>query len=138
MKRRKRDLFHQRSAHVVSCDFRSLPASVWEEAKVDRNTYCNKIPFIRLNEQNRLLINEGDAGWEVFEEYLCALDVLPDQILRDMYGYYRQICGNITLETIKGRSDNETARNIFYMLIPEILWCHGDTTVKGRIFPEMK
>lgn len=135
MKRRKKDLLHQRSAHIVSCDFRSLPAYVWENANVDKDAYC-KLPFIRLENPNRLLLNESHSKLEKYLSCMCTLDMLPDQVLKDLYGLYSTICTGVTFDTIKGNSDTETVRNIFYIILPEVLWCRGDTTVKGMIFSE--
>lgn len=133
MKRKRKDLLHQRSAHIVSCDFRSLPACVWENADVDRDTYC-KLPFIRLENPNRLLLNESHLKLKNYLSCMCILDMLPDQVLKDLYGLYSTICSGVTLDTVEGNSDTETVRNIFFIILPEVLWCRGDTTVEGKIF----
>lgn len=131
MLRKKKFSLNKRSEHIVSCDFRKIPDYIYNNAGIKREEII-QFPLVRMEGQNKLLINENDPDWEALSMYLSALDTLPDQILMDLYGLYDKECKGVTLQTVRGCSDTETARNIIYIVLPEILWCHGNVTIKGK------
>lgn len=135
MLKKKKFSLNKRSEHVVSCDFRRIPDCVYNNAGIKREEII-QFPLVRMEGKKQLLINENDPDWEVLSLYLSALDTLPDQILMDLYGLYDKECKGVTLQTVRGHSDAETARNVIYIVLPEVLWCHGNTTIRGKIFPE--
>ena len=114
MLRKKKFSLNKRSEHIVSCDFQKIPDYIYNNAGIKREEII-QFPLVRMEGQNKLLINENDP---------------------DLFELYDKECKGVTLQTVRGCSDTETARNIIYIVLPEILWCHGNVTIKGKIFPE--
>ena len=130
--RAKRD-FTRWSPHVLSFNFLKTPPEIKESAGSDWET-IKTLPFIRLDDNREILINTACEDWGVWKNMFMSLDSLPDEALRDLNGLYKQKCRGVTLKSARSWNDGQTNRNVIFLLIPELLWAHGNDNIKSRIF----
>ena len=121
------------SPHVLSFDFLKTPPKIRESAGQDWET-IKTLPFIRLDDNREILINTSCDDWEDWKNIFMSLDGLPDEALRDLNGLYKQKCKGITMANARSWNDGQTNRNVIFLLLPELLWAHGNDNIKSRIF----
>lgn len=130
--RAKKD-FKRWSPHVLSFNFLKTPPEIKEGAGSDWGI-IKTLPFIRLDDNREILINTSCDDWEEWKNIFVSLDGLPNEALRDLNGLYKQKCRGVTMENARSWNDGQTNRNVIYLLLPELLWTHGNDSVKSRIF----
>lgn len=131
--RKYKKLYHNHSAHVDSFSFERMPHNVKREFSKDELELITQLPFIRLDDCRTLLINEKPEN-DAILELLVSLDNLQDTLLHDIYSLYEERYKDVTLDNFQVEDMNETYRRMIALIMPEILWCHGNDTVKSRLF----
>ena len=64
MLRKKKFSLNKRSEHIVSCDFQKIPDYIYNNAGIKREEII-QFPLVRMEGQNKLLINENDPDWKL-------------------------------------------------------------------------
>lgn len=129
-----RKLYHKYTEHIESFDFRKAPKEAKENlSKEDFQILCTAI-CIRDEERRVLLVNEAVEGWKEMLSLLIPLDLLPAVVLNDIYSFYNKRCKGVTVKNMITFNDDETFRRTILCLMPEVMWCNGNDTVKSRIF----
>lgn len=132
--KRYKKLYHNHSKHVDSFNFEKMPLKVKREFTKEEQELISQLPFIRLDDPRTLLVNERPEN-DAMIEILSGLDNLQDALLYDIYNMYEQKYRDVTLDTFLIATDmNETYRRLIVLILPEILWCHGNDTIKSRLF----
>ena len=113
------------SDHVESLNWLRIPAELKREfSSEDFKTFVN-LPFIRLEGHGTILVNEAFDGWETMRDLLSAIDIFPDSLLIDIYNMDKDKRKNVSISNIVGKDEDETIRNLVFILIPEIMWARG-------------
>ena len=126
-------LYHNHSAHIDGFPFERMPHNVKREFFQDELELIAQLPFIRLDDCRVLLVNESKEESGVMIELLSGLDNLQDALLNDIYDMYRENYKKVTLENFQVEDMNETYRRMIALILPEILWCHGNDAIKSRL-----
>ena len=126
--------YYRHTEHIESFDFNIIPREIKKITGSDFEI-IKELPFIRDEENKKLLINEGIDGFDDFIKIFVALDNLPTVILQDLYELYNPKMKNVTIENAYTvLSETETSKRVLFCLIPEILWANGNDKIKSRIF----
>lgn len=129
-------IFKQHTDHIFSADF----ALIKKQLELDGESYqidVAALPFIRQEtDSNRsLLLNETDYSFNDFKKLFCALDSLPYVLLNDLYRSYLPTRKNLSIVNYSaGTSETDKWRNTCFILLPEVMWCRGNNSIKSRIF----
>lgn len=125
-----KDLIHKHSAHVASLNFHRIPRKI-KKGTEDFNLIATFL-FIRGEENGRIIyVNEAVEGWDAAVNIMSGLDKLPDAALYDLYHRYAEKYKGMKPQNISTFDNGETEKRTTYVLLREILWAHGDDTVKS-------
>lgn len=127
-------LYHVHSPHVDSFDFKKIPKQIKRTIPAKELPYLESIPLIRLDEPRTILLNEADEAFEEFVRIFVMLDSMRESLLHDIYNLYVQNRENVSLENFISEDTEETYKRILLLLIPEVLWCKGDSSIESKIF----
>ena len=127
-------LYHKHTEHIESFDFRKSPKEARENlTDEDFKTLCSVI-CIRDTDRRSIIVNEAVEGWRELVNLLIPLDLLPVVVLNDIYSYYNKRCKGVTVNNMITFNEDESFRRTILCLMPEVMWCKGNDTVKSRIF----
>lgn len=133
--RKFKNLYHVHSEHIESFNFKKTPQEIKSMISEEDFNIIQDFPILRVEEQRKILINEGCDTWEMFKDILVSLDTLPEIILRDVYSQYLPKYRSVNVKNfyVSG-NEEELTRRLFFCLIPEILWAKGDEKIRSRMF----
>lgn len=114
------------SDHVESFNWMKMPNELKNFFSDEEfNTFVS-LPFVRIEELNEILINESFDDWECIRDILSAIDMFPSSLLSDIYKMDFNDRKHIKISGIAGKDDDDTIRNLIFVLIPEIMWARGE------------
>lgn len=131
--KRYKKLYHNHSKHVDSFNFEKMPLKVKREFTKEEQELISQLPFIRLDDPRTLLVNERPEN-DALIELLSGLDNLQNALLNDIYSMYQKKYKEVNLDNFLVPGSDETYRRMIVLVLPEIFWCHGNDTVKSRLF----
>ena len=93
------------------------------------------LPYYRQKEPRRIALNESYADFESTKVMFTFLDNMPDTLLKALY---REVVER-DIEALKqiapeAQTREQTYYLVLYYIVPEILWTHGDDSVKSNFF----
>ena len=132
---KNKNLLQNHSAHVYSINFKRLPKEM--KSQIDDFDKIAELPYIRgPKDQRALYVNKACPEWKEFIQYFVALDNIPDVVLSDMYKNYQQKYKHLTADKLAVFDERETIRRTMYSLLVEVMWTHGNDTIRSVIYPE--
>lgn len=118
------------SIHLI---LKKMPQKVKREFTKEELELIFQLPFIRLDDPRTLLVNDKPENSALIE-LLSGLDNLQNCLLHDVYSMYQDKYEEVTLNNFQVPDINETYKRLTVLILPEIFWCHGNDTVKSRLF----
>lgn len=134
--RKFKKLYHIHSEHVESFDFRKAPFQLRKDISEEDFNKILDIPFMRIEEDRKILVNESANGYQDLLEILIIIDKMPDIVLKDLFSLYSPKYKRLKVDDIMTFNDNESWRRLFFILMIEILWSHGEDNIKSKCFIE--
>ena len=130
--------YNRHTDHIFSADFALIKKELEAAGQVYQLDVAS-LPFIRMEIDSKriLLLNETESNksYGDFKKLFCALDDLPTVLLNDLFKMYLPSRKNLFIRNYNGgSSEADKWRNTCFLLLPEVMWCHGNDLIKSRIF----